>query len=363
MAQEATINDRIRELARLSVLVSPQMQFAPAERQLARHRAVSDKPLHESLPALSPMEHRQREAQRLREIEVRRDALRDSVVREIEDKYLNGDASLLFPERSLHNDLHKIQFPMKPFLPVEVADRGEGLANFPPYMPTKTRCRKSVPAMQRRGEVKGIFAEATAQQFASERSPAEREELARRIVAWRKRRSESQRAVPVSIFAKEFDNVRSGASSIETKRGVPKLTSLVPLSGMSAADATRLGPLAPFGPGRAIVLGRLPQVAADRERAAAATAALRGSSGSARGGASPPRTEYQQLVADTEDAARARALPVRGTYFRPDGRAPRLREVHTHDGDVLEQRPRELPMPPTSPRRVQIVSSSGSVIS
>jgi hypothetical protein len=347
------INNRMRELASLSVLITPDLQIAPHERQSARHKHIANKPVREQHPMLSPMEQRLRETARKKEIEAQRDQLRDQIVKELQDKYLNGDPSLLFPERNKHNEMHNIQFPMKPFLPVEISDEGDGLKNFPPQLPEKTRSKKRFPEVERKGEMKTVFAEPTPEQFASERSLGEQMEMKARMITWQRRQHQkTTRAVPSSIFEQNFNNLRSGASSIETKRGISKNSSLLPLSGMNASEATMLGPNAPFGTGRAVIYQRAPHVLQEKEQNFA-----RQRQQAEATSQSTARTEYQRLMNDTANIARAKELPVRGEYFRPPVVAPRNREVITHDADVVFSSPRKLPVPPDSMRRVQLFST------
>jgi hypothetical protein len=347
------INDKMRELATLSMLITPQLQIAPQERQRARHTHVTSKPVREPLPLFSPMEQREREAARRKEIERQRDILRDEIVQELQDKYLDrADPNLLFPERKRHNQMHQIQFPMKPFLPVEVTDDGYGLTNFPRQIPEKQRCKKYFSHANRAMEVEGIFASSSPEQFASERSAGQQQDLKHKMLTWRRRQNEKgNHAVPDSIFEGSFNNLRSGASSIETKRGIPKHTSLLPLSGLNASEATMLGPNAPYGAGRTAIYQRAPHVLENREKN---YARHQQSLESCR---VEPRTEYERMLNDTANCVRAKVVPVRGIHFRPPVLSPRNREVITHDADVMELSARKLPMPPDSMRRVQILST------
>lgn len=348
------INQKMRELANLSVLVAPELQRAPQDRQRARQTVVTSKIVRESLPLLSPMKQREREAAKKREIEQQRDSLRDEIVAELQAKYLDkADPNLLFPERTRHNEMLNIQFPMKPFLPVEVADNGDGLSSFPPYIQQMPRCKRMFPTANSDRETKAVFcANDSPEQYFSERSPAEQTEMKHKLLMWRRRQHEKgNHAVPASIFENDFSNLRSGASSIETKRGIPKASSLLPLSGLNASEATMLGPNAPFGVGRGVIYQRAPNVLAEKEKNYARHQQ------SLEASHREPRTEYERMLNDTSSIVRAKVIPVRGEHFRPPVVAPRNREVITHDADVVESSPRKLPMPPDTLRRVQLLST------
>merc|ERR1712000_13771 len=98
------------------------------------------------------------------------------------------------------------------------------------------------PQLEQRSELKAVFAENTPEQFSAERSPAEQLEMKHKMLTWKRRlHQKTTRVQPPSIFESSFNNVRSGASSIETKRGIPKnSSSLLPLSGLNASEATGL---------------------------------------------------------------------------------------------------------------------------
>lgn len=417
-------NARMRQLASLSILMAPELQIAPRERQRARHQQIASNPAREAVPRMSPMVQRQLEASRIKEIELERDKLRDDIVKELEEKYLINEREYLFPERSRHFDLHSIQFPAKPFLPVEVSEDGQGLVNFPRIIEHKSRCKKRVPDISPRGqdtEVSTVLhGSDPTSRFASKhgnslynnangayntngsnnnhsnsnhnnggdggdffppnnesprhgaagmaahsKSPAnsvamqdygEQLDAARKMQFWKKQQKMiSQRVQPTSIFDAQYNNMRSGASSIETKHGVPKsrTRALVPLTGINASDATGLGAIAPNRAGRRALFERAPELREERQRNAAAFMRHEQQR-------TDDRTEYQKMSNESARVPRGPVIPVRGTFFNPPVTNPRNREVVTHGADIVELSPRRLPV--DSGRRIQIASTAATAV-